>query len=403
MSALEVRLGTARVGLLERFEDWEYRFSFDESWLRDPMRPVLGQLFEDRMPHEIESSGHVPCWFDHLLPPPRSPLQRIIARQAHLDPDDPMADFDLLEFLGEDLPGAVVMTPTRPRLARGPASVQPKAQLPAGTFLFALAGQQGKLSVREGDRGLVVPVRGETGEWIAKFHDPLHKDLPRVEFATMRWAELSGIDVPPRRMARLHEFAEMPPGILTGDGSVYLIERFDRKPDGTRVHMEDFAQVLDRPLAEGSLYGAPHEEIAAVLAYLAPRDVRKVVVRVVFSALCGNTDGHLKNWSLLYPDGRHPVLSPAYDVIASVLYVPPLDDRMALSIGGTRHFERVRLESFEPLAEVVGASFEEVARWAREAAERTRAAFQAHAQDLGYQDDEHARLLRHMARVPLGA
>jgi serine/threonine-protein kinase HipA len=26
---------------------------------------------------------------------------------------------------------------------------------------------------------------------------------------------------------------------------------------------------------------------------------------------------YLKNWSLLYPDGRTPVLSPAYDFVAT--------------------------------------------------------------------------------------
>ncbi len=68
MSALEVRLGAVRVGILERFKEWDYRFSFDDSWLRMAEPPVLGQLFEDRKPHDIESTGNLLCWFDHLLP-----------------------------------------------------------------------------------------------------------------------------------------------------------------------------------------------------------------------------------------------------------------------------------------------------------------------------------------------
>lgn len=111
MRALDVCLGSVRVGLLERLDDWDYRFSFDPAWLADPSRPVLGQLFEDRRPGEIESTGHVPCWFLHLLP--QSPLRRAIARSADVDPDD---DFSLLALLGEDLPGAVVMVPGTPRL-----------------------------------------------------------------------------------------------------------------------------------------------------------------------------------------------------------------------------------------------------------------------------------------------
>ena len=48
MSALDVHLGGTRVGLLERLDEWQYRFSFDASWLADPAHPVLGQIFEDR-------------------------------------------------------------------------------------------------------------------------------------------------------------------------------------------------------------------------------------------------------------------------------------------------------------------------------------------------------------------
>ncbi|WP_437978929.1 type II toxin-antitoxin system HipA family toxin [Sorangium sp. So ce295] len=401
MDALEVRLEGALVGLLERFEDWTCRFSFHSSWLEAPERPVLGQFFEDQKPREVETVGHVPCWFDHLLPPPQSPLWQAVVRQAQVDPDDPMIEFDLLGFLGEDLPGAVVMTPSRPRLAREPRAAPPTRQVPEGSILFALAGQQWKLSVRPGDRGLVVPVRGETGQWLAKFHDPMYRDLPRVEHATMRWAELSGVQVPQRKLAHVAEFDGLPEGVPIGDGSVYLIERFDRKKDGSRIHMEDFAQVLDRPLSENSLYGGAHEEIAAILAHLSPGDVRQFVERVVFSALCGNTDGHLKNWSLLYVDARRPVLSPAYDVISSVLYVPPLDDRMALGLGGSRRFEDARVESFETMAEVVGVSFAEVSRWVREAAERIRNVFSTHREDLSYRPHERARLEKHLARVPL--
>ena len=44
--------------------------------------------------------------------------------------------------------------------------------------------------------------------------------------------------------------------------------------------------------------------------------------RLVFSVLIGNGDMHLKNWSLLYPDGRKPVLSPAYDFVSTLPYIP---------------------------------------------------------------------------------
>jgi serine/threonine-protein kinase HipA len=56
--------------------------------------------------------------------------------------------------------------------------------------------------------------------------------------------------------------------------------------------------------------------------------------RLVFSVLIGNGDMHLKNWSLLYPDRRTPVLSPAYDFVATLPYIP--NDTLALTFGGSR-------------------------------------------------------------------
>ncbi|WP_438036254.1 type II toxin-antitoxin system HipA family toxin [Sorangium sp. So ce204] len=294
MSALEVRLGSVRVGILECFNDWDYRFSFDDSWLRTTDAPVLGQLFEDRKPGDIESTGNLICWFDHLLP--QGPLRRAVAKQARCDEDD---EFDLLQILGEDLPGAVVLVPCLPRLSRDSSVSRVQAPPTAeGLLHSSLAGAQYKLSVREGERGLTLPVQGQTGSYIAKFHDPLHKELPRVELATMLWARASGISVPPCRQARIEEFIELPDGTPIGDGTVFLIERFDRLPGGERVHIEDLGQVLDRPPGDPQ-YTGRYEHIAAVLAQLAPDDLRPYCERLVFCVLCGNTDAHLKNWSLI--------------------------------------------------------------------------------------------------------
>lgn len=38
---------------------------------------------------------------------------------------------------------------------------------------------------------------------------------------------------------------------------------------------------------------------------------------------------HLKNWSLLYPDRRTATLSPGYDFVSTIAYVP--DEDMALN------------------------------------------------------------------------
>jgi serine/threonine-protein kinase HipA len=397
MNALDVFIGPTRAGLLERLDEWQYRFSFDTAWLADPEHSVLGQILEDRMPRDVETTGTLPTWFDHLLPPQGGPLRRAIARQSGIDIDD---DFALLQFLGADLPGAVVLLPGTPSLARTSETPAAPPPTPAGPLRFSLTGMQWKLSVREQDRKLTLPLQGETGGVIAKFPSPTYKDLPRVELATMLWAKLSGIDVPPVRLAQASDIADLPDGIPTGDGTIYLIDRFDRRPDGTRVHIEDFGQVLDRP-ADDHIYDARYEHLAAFLAYLPPADLRAYCERLVFSILCGNTDAHVKNWSIIYPDGRHPRLAPAYDLIASVVHEPLHSATLALSLKGSKRFEDVSAASFEPLARVTKHGFDEVAGWVRQMAERVRTVWDESAAELPYLEEERARLDAHARRVPL--
>lgn len=398
MSALGIFVNGIRVGLLERMEDWVHRFSFDAEWLEMPGRPLLGQIFEDRRPHDVSTSG-LPCWFAHLLP--QGPLRRALEKQLA---DEDADDFDLLRLLGEDLPGAVVARPAEPSLrplVQEPTTTpKPPGAEHEGPFFFALAGAQWKLSVREGERGLVIPARGDTGHFIAKFHDPTFPGLPRVEHTTMTWASLSGISVPPFRLVNEAQFSTLPDGIPLGNGEVFLIERFDRTTGGSRVHMEDFGQVLDRPPGEAQ-YSGSYEHIGAVLAALAPEDARAFCERVAFCAVAGNSDAHLKNWTLLYPDGHSARLSPAYDLVATVVY-PGVEDRLALSLGASRRFEDVSERSFEPLAKILGLDSAEMAGWVRGTAERTREVFRARAAEWPLTDAERERLTRHLARVPLG-
>ncbi len=134
----------------------------------------------------------------------------------------------------------------------------------------------------------------------------------------MSWAAATGLRVPEFRRAALEEFETLPDYIPKSEGDAFLIDRFDRAPGAQRVHIEDFGQVLDQPPGDPQ-YKGRYEHIGTVLAALCPQDLREFIERLAFCAVCGNTDAHLKNWSLIYPDKRTPRLSPAYDLVASVL------------------------------------------------------------------------------------
>ncbi len=65
--------------------------------------------------------------------------------------------------------------------------------------------------------------------------------------------------------------------------------------------------------------------------------------RLAFNVLIGNGDARLKNWSLIYLDERRPTLSPAYDLVSTVVYGRQgghLDD-LGLRLGGSKRFDSV--------------------------------------------------------------
>jgi serine/threonine-protein kinase HipA len=69
--------------------------------------------------------------------------------------------------------------------------------------------------------------------------------------------------------------------------------------------------------------------------------------RLVFTILIGNGDMHLKNWSFIYADGLTPELSPAYDFVSTIPYIP--DDQLALNLAGEKNMNAISLEHFRKL------------------------------------------------------
>lgn len=398
-SALKVFVGDVAVGLLEYHDEFHCVFSFDPEWLRTPGGPVLGQLFEDRRPVDIRAGG-LPLWFQHLLP--QGPLRRAIAKNAGIDPND---DWALLGHLGEDLPGAVVVRPAPARVAVPGASAPAVMAASAHPLRFALAGMQWKMSLRGGERGLTVAVDGHDTCWIAKFASHEFPGLPRVEYATMEWARRSGVEVPRFRRGDLSELEVVPSGIPLEDGRLFLIERFDRPVGAPRVHMEDFAQILDRT----DPYDGKYEEIVAVYDQIADVGVGQLIQQIVFCLLSGNTDAHLKNFSVLYLGGgtlssAYPggvALSPAYDLVSSVLYTPRIRDELALSIGGSKRFEDLSLSSFDRLRTLVHGEVPSVQELVEGMAYRTRQVWLEARDELEFTAEERSRIDAHLARIRL--
>lgn len=130
------------------------------------------------------------------------------------------------------------------------------------------------------------------------------------------------------------------------------VRRFDRAANGETVHMEDFAQVF-RVYPETKYDKASYRNIAEVLWVETGQDgIAEFLRRIVFAALIGNADMHLKNWSLIYPDWRQAQLSPVYDFVSTIAYLP--EDELALGFAGSKKFESLTEEQFVRFAAKAG-------------------------------------------------
>jgi serine/threonine-protein kinase HipA len=197
--------------------------------------------------------------------------------------------------------------------------------------------------------------------------------VPENEFAMLELARRVGIAVPENRLVPVADIKGLPEEARAPGGKALAVRRFDRLPSGEPVHMEDFAQVFGH-FPDNKYKFHSYANIASVLWAEAGDDaVWEFVRRLVFSVLIGNADMHLKNWSLLYSDRRTPQLSPGYDFVATLPYIP--NDTLALSFGGSRSLSAITPDQMRRFADTARIPASPLWRIAVETAERTVAAW----------------------------
>ena len=399
LDILDVRLHGEPVGTLTRLGRDRIVFGFDPGHVHDPERYTLslsfkspfGGLVTDIAPTRTQA----PPFFSNLLP--EGSLREFLARSAGIAPQ---LDFLLLATLGEDLPGAVTIAPVGgdwqgaagvgPELA-GPASrgrgtpdsvvrplfkAPPAVSRPAAPLRYSLAGTQLKVPAVMSAGRLSVPRHGVGGTWIVKLPSARFPGLPEQEYRAMRLAAAVGIDVAETRLVPLESIDGLPLGMGEGEGQALAVRRFDRLDDGTRVHTEDFAQIFG--VQPGEKYeGATYRGLAEIIGReIGDEAVTAFVRRLVFCALVRNGDAHLKNWSVIYPDGRTPRLAPAYDLVPTIVYAK--DGGMALDwVSGAAGFRDFSDGLMARLASGARVAQQPVVRTARETVERFREAWAA--------------------------
>lgn len=189
---------------------------------------------------------------------------------------------------------------------------------------MSISGVQMKLSVHANPEGLVLEAVAEGGTHILKPEPNQFPELPQNENLCMNVAAELKMPVPP------HGLFPMADGKLC-----YIIKRFDRLEDGTKLHKETLFQILQ---AEEKYRGSLERVGKAIRAHTdnVGLDSIDFFERVLLSFLIGNGDMHLKNWALLIKEEGKAALAPCYDFVSSKIYIPEEEDS-ALSINGRKN------------------------------------------------------------------
>ncbi len=158
--------------------------------------------------------------------------------------------------------------------------------------------------------------------------------LPEAEHFAMKLAEKTGINTVPSALIKL-QYQE-------GTPFAFITKRVDRvvTSDGVKLYaMEDFCQ-LGLRLTQDK-YKSSCERVGKILRQYSSRpgiDIPELFMRLVFCYLIGNSDMHLKNFSLIETEAgsRNYILSPAYDLLPVNVVMPEDTEESALPLNGKK-------------------------------------------------------------------
>lgn len=405
--------GVVRVGALMRDANRATAFIPDEAYLQDDDRPILSLgWFAPGDPEQSKARlaarfdkiglyGHLPPWFQGLLP--EGALRDLV--DAEMGPGE-HDHFDVLLRLGADLPGAVLVIPDN---AEAPPSAGPisweqvsgfKAPQPQGSVKFSLAGVQLKFAaVADGER-LTVPARAGDSRLILKLPSERYLGLPEAEFAGMTLAAAIGVRTAPVRLASTDLIAGVPKAFLKAPTAL-VVERFDRAVH-RRIHIEDAAQILS-VWGDQKYTRANTETVLNMIRRFSTDwrdDILEAIRRIVADVLLGNGDNHLKNWSFIFPAPGAVRLSPAYDIVPTVLFQPR--DELALRFAGkSKAFEDITLQRFRRAADYLKLSEKLIIREVSRAVETALDRWPALIDEMPLAKDQQRRLHDRLHALPL--
>lgn len=215
---------------------------------------------------------------------------------------------------------------------------------------YTVPGVQKKLSLHlfsEKNKLRLTLVNYPTG-YILKPQVAEFESLPEAEQLVMCMAGIAGIST-------------VPHALIMGNGSfAYITKRVDRvfkRNNVQRLAMEDFCQLDLRQTQDK--YKGSYERCAKIIDQYSSRkglDMTELYLRLVFSFIVGNSDMHLKNFSLIETEegsGQY-LLSPAYDLLPVNVIMPEDKEQFALAMNGKK--KNIRRKDFLVFADECGIS-----------------------------------------------
>jgi serine/threonine-protein kinase HipA len=200
----------------------------------------------------------------------------------------------------------------------GISGVQPKVLVPQMASSPAMEPPPSKATVR-------------TSDLIVKSGRQEYPGLAANEFLCMSIAKASGLAVPEFHLSKNKE--------------LFVMQRFDRTPDGTPIGFEDMAVLAG--LSSREKYKTNYTHIAKLVEAFASGphvvpSLQALFDMVALSCVVGNGDAHLKNFGLLYsdPTASDCRLAPAFDLVNTTAYIP--EDVLALDLCGHKSFFSAR-------------------------------------------------------------
>lgn len=170
--------------------------------------------------------------------------------------------------------------------------------------LYGLGGTSGGARPK-----IMTGIDGE--DWIIKF--PAHvdrADIGQMEYDYSVCAKKCGIVMSETRLFPSQRHA-----------GYFGTRRFDRKMDGSKVHMATAAALLELDFNQPSLDYHDLMKLTRIMTQDNKMDVENMFRRMCFNVFAHNRDDHSKNFSFVYDtESETWRLSPAYDLTYSTTY-----------------------------------------------------------------------------------